>query len=91
MIYKDQLVPTGELSNVGYSIMTNVEKSYRAGAEIIAGIKPADFLNWDLNLTLSRTGSLILLSIILIIIHLTGHRSTKAGILEKLILLTHHQ
>ncbi len=54
MIYKDQLVPTGELSNVGYSIMTNVEKSYRAGAEIIAGFLPVDFINWNLCLTLSR-------------------------------------
>lgn len=54
MIYKDQLVPTGELSNVGYSIMTNVEKSYRAGAEITAGFMPVDFINWDFNLTLSK-------------------------------------
>ena len=54
MIYKDQLVPTGELSNVGYPIMTNVEKSYRAGAEIIAGFIPADFIGWDFCLTLSR-------------------------------------
>jgi len=54
MIYRDQLVPTGELSNVGYPIMTNVEKSYRAGAEIIAGFIPADFLGWDFTLTLSR-------------------------------------
>ena len=54
MIYKDQLVPTGELSNVGYSIMTNVEKSYRAGAEIVAGFIPADFLSWDFSLTLSQ-------------------------------------
>lgn len=54
MIYKDQLVPTGELSDVGYSIMTNVARSYRAGMEISAGIRPADFLNWNLNITLSR-------------------------------------
>ncbi len=54
MIYKDQLVPTGELSNVGYSIMTNAEKSYRTGAEITAGFMPADFINWDLSLTLSK-------------------------------------
>ncbi len=40
MIYKDQLVPTGELCNVGYPITTNVEKSYRAGVELIAGIIP---------------------------------------------------
>jgi iron complex outermembrane recepter protein len=54
MIYKDQLVPTGELSNVGYPIMTNVEKSYRAGAEIIAGFIPADFMTWDFSLTFSQ-------------------------------------
>jgi iron complex outermembrane receptor protein len=54
MIYRDQLVPTGELSNVGYSIMTNVEKSYRLGMEITAGIKPTDIIGWNLNLTLSR-------------------------------------
>jgi iron complex outermembrane receptor protein len=54
MIYKDQLVPTGELSDVGYSIMTNVGKSYRSGMEITAGIRPADFLNWNMNITLSR-------------------------------------
>jgi iron complex outermembrane receptor protein len=54
MIYRDQLVPTGELSDVGYSIMTNVSKSYRAGVEISAGISPADFITWNLNMTLSR-------------------------------------
>ncbi len=54
MIYRDQLVPTGELSNVGYSIMTNVEKSYRTGAEIIVGFKPADFITLDFSLTLSK-------------------------------------
>ena len=55
MIYRDQLVPTGELSDVGYSIMTNVEKSYRIGLEITAGIKPAEFISWDMNMTLSRS------------------------------------
>ncbi|MBN1387787.1 MAG: TonB-dependent receptor [Bacteroidales bacterium] len=54
MYYDDQLVPTGELSNVGYPIMTNVEKSYRAGVEITTAVKPFDFLEWDLNATLSR-------------------------------------
>jgi len=53
MIYRDQLVPTGELSNVGYSIMTNVEKSYRAGLEMTAGIKPSEFIEWNMNMTLS--------------------------------------
>jgi iron complex outermembrane recepter protein len=54
MIYKDQLVPTGELSDVGYSIMTNVERSYRLGLEMSGGIKPSNFIDWNLNLTLSR-------------------------------------
>jgi iron complex outermembrane receptor protein len=54
MLYDDQLVPTGELSNTGYSIMTNVKKSYRLGIEISAGIKPFKFLAWDFNLTKSR-------------------------------------
>ncbi|MBA4321715.1 MAG: TonB-dependent receptor, partial [Odoribacter sp.] len=54
MIYRDQLVPTGELSNVGYPVMTNVKSSYRAGVEFSAGLKPVNFINWDLNLTLSR-------------------------------------
>ncbi len=54
MIYKDQLVPTGELSSVGYSIMTNVDKSYRLGIELSSGIRPSDFIDWRMNLTMSR-------------------------------------
>ncbi|MCU0460724.1 MAG: TonB-dependent receptor [Bacteroidales bacterium] len=54
MYYHDQLVPTGELSNTGYSIMTNVDRSYRLGIELKAGLKPANYLEWDFNLTLSR-------------------------------------
>lgn len=54
MIYKDQLVPTGELSSTGYSIMTNVEKSHRLGIELISSVKPVEILNWDFSITLSR-------------------------------------
>ena len=54
MYYKDQLVPTGELSSTGYPIMTNVAKSNRLGTELTAGIKPAGFFNWDISLTFSR-------------------------------------
>ncbi|WP_291856874.1 TonB-dependent receptor [Marinilabilia sp.] len=54
MHYDDQLVPTGEKSSVGYDIMTNVEKSYRAGVELMAAVKPVSWLSWDVNLTLSR-------------------------------------
>jgi iron complex outermembrane receptor protein len=54
MIYQDQLVPTGELSNVGYPILTNVPESYRTGIEISTGLKPAGFIDWNLGATLSR-------------------------------------
>ncbi len=54
MIYRDQLVPTGQLSDVGYSIMTNVDRSYRLGAELAAAFRPAAFLGWNFNMTLSR-------------------------------------
>ncbi len=54
MIYKDQLVPTGELSNVGYSITTNVDKSYRVGLEVSASIKLSDHISLNTNATLSR-------------------------------------
>jgi len=36
MEYKDQLVPTGALNDVGASLRTNVDKSYRRGAELAA-------------------------------------------------------
>lgn len=54
MDYKNQLVPTGELSTDGYPIMTNVDRSYRAGVELSLGIQPFSFLEWNANLTLSR-------------------------------------
>jgi iron complex outermembrane receptor protein len=54
MVYKDQLVPTGELSSTGYPIMTNVEKSHRLGIEFITSLRPVEYFNWDFSLTLSR-------------------------------------
>ncbi|WP_430936426.1 TonB-dependent receptor [Saccharicrinis sp. 156] len=54
MDYKDQLIPTGEKSNVGYSIMTNVEDSYRTGMEIELGAKILSRFRWDGNATFSK-------------------------------------
>jgi len=54
MNYKDQLVPTGEKNSVGYDIMTNVEKSYRAGIELSLAYLPFSWMKWDANFTLSR-------------------------------------
>jgi iron complex outermembrane receptor protein len=54
MYYRDQLVSTGEKNSVGSDIMTNVDKSYRAGVELIWGVQLLPKLKWDANLTLSR-------------------------------------
>jgi iron complex outermembrane receptor protein len=54
MNYIDQLITTGEINNVGSTILTNVPKSYRMGAEIEAGIQIFKNLNWYGNLSLSR-------------------------------------
>lgn len=54
MYYHDQLVPTGQLSNVGYPIMTNVGKSYRTGIEVTLALRPFPLLTWNLSTTLSR-------------------------------------
>jgi iron complex outermembrane receptor protein len=54
MDYFDQLVLTGKLSDVGYPLMTNVDRSYRTGVEFMTGLMPSSWLRWDLNLTLSQ-------------------------------------
>ncbi|MFP4470186.1 MAG: TonB-dependent receptor [Bacteroidales bacterium] len=54
MDYKDQLVLTGEINNVGAPIFTNVPKSYRTGIELLLGWKAAGWLNWEGNATFSR-------------------------------------
>ncbi len=54
MDYDDQLVLTGEINDVGSPVMTNVEKSYRAGIELQTAIQIADKIEWEMNATLSR-------------------------------------
>ncbi|RLD51829.1 MAG: TonB-dependent receptor, partial [Bacteroidetes bacterium] len=54
MDYKDQLVMTGQINNVGDAIMVNVPNSYRAGVEIVAGINILENLKWELNGTFSQ-------------------------------------
>ena len=54
MDYKDQLVLTGEINDVGAAIMSNVEDSYRTGIELMTGWKFVDFARWDFNVTLSE-------------------------------------
>lgn len=54
MLYKDQLVATGELSDTGNPLTVNVPKSYRAGIELQGGLIPCDWFDWTINMTLSR-------------------------------------
>jgi iron complex outermembrane receptor protein len=54
MNYNDQLVLTGEINDVGNPIMTNVDKSYRRGAELQAGILITRNLQWRANATFSQ-------------------------------------
>ena len=54
MNYKDQLVLTGEINDVGGAIMVNVPNSYHRGIELSMEIILTKFLNWSGNLTLSR-------------------------------------
>lgn len=53
MSYKDQLVLTGKVNEIGEAMTSNVPDSYRAGIELLAGVKITDWLRWDGNLTLS--------------------------------------
>ncbi len=54
MKYRDQLVLTGEINDVGAAIMTNVPESYRAGIELMAGMKFSPRLEFSFNLTVSE-------------------------------------
>ncbi len=53
MLYKDQLVLTGALNDVGESIRTNIADSYRAGIEANGKIKITQQLSWAATATLS--------------------------------------
>lgn len=54
MDYKDQMVNSGRLTDVGYALMENVPDSYRTGLELSAGIKPWSWLQVDANVAVSR-------------------------------------
>lgn len=54
MLYKDQLVANGQLSDVGYALLENVPDSYRLGLELNASLRPVDWLRFDGALSLSR-------------------------------------
>ena len=53
MNYKNQLVLTGKINNVGAPIMENVGKSYRAGVELAAQANITSRLIWGGNVVIS--------------------------------------
>lgn len=54
MLYKDQLVQTGMINDVGAYTRINVPNSYRMGVELQGGVIINKWLNATANLTLSR-------------------------------------
>ena len=53
MDYYNQLVLTGQYSDVGAYLTKNVDRSYRLGVELTAGVELTQWLRWDINTTLS--------------------------------------
>ncbi|MBA3828214.1 MAG: TonB-dependent receptor plug domain-containing protein [Taibaiella sp.] len=54
MYYRNQLVLTGQINDVGNYIQTNVAKSYRAGIELQGSVTPLHWLRLAANATLSQ-------------------------------------
>ena len=54
MNYKNQLVLTGQINDVGSYTRTNIDQSYRKGIEIETTYKVSDNITWAGNMTLSN-------------------------------------
>ena len=54
MNYKDQLVLTGELNEIGEPLAANIPQSYRAGIELTAAATLPYGFRWNANATFSR-------------------------------------
>lgn len=54
MQYKDQLILTGKINDVGAYTRTNIPNSYRAGIEILGSVNFNKWIRAEANLTLSR-------------------------------------
>ncbi|WP_454804143.1 TonB-dependent receptor [Mucilaginibacter phyllosphaerae] len=53
MLYKNQLILTGALNDVGSATRINVDDSYRAGIEVDGRVKITNQLSWAANATIS--------------------------------------
>ena len=58
MYYHNQFVQTGLYSDIGEKLTTNIDKSYRTGIEVTAGVKVTDWLSLEANAALSKNAIL---------------------------------
>lgn len=54
MLYKNQLIPTGQLNDVGSTLRRNVDDSYRMGLEFDGRWMPVDWFTWGATLAYSQ-------------------------------------
>ncbi len=54
MDYKNQLINTGELNDVGAEVRSNAISSYRRGIELSVDYRPIKWFHWAFNTTLSE-------------------------------------
>lgn len=54
MNYKDQMIQTGRMNDIGYKLMENVPDSYRLGLELVGAYEVSEWLRLDANLTISK-------------------------------------
>lgn len=54
MWYHNQFVQTGEQSDIGENLTTNIKRSYRMGVELEAGVQPLSWLSIEGNAALSK-------------------------------------
>ena len=54
MDYNNQFVQTGEVSDIGEALTTNIKKSYRMGVELHAGVNATKWLAIEANAALSQ-------------------------------------
>jgi iron complex outermembrane recepter protein len=54
MNYKNELVATGAVNDVGSSLRVNVNASYRTGIELVGGAKFSDLVQWQGNIAFSQ-------------------------------------
>ena len=54
MIYHNQFVQTGQVSDIGEALTTNIKRSYRMGVEVSAGVDVTSWLTLEANASLSQ-------------------------------------